>query len=113
MLRCLRCTRAGDTTDDIRASCGDAVAGIIPCPTPVEVIPGRDIVLTCRKAECGKVFAFPATRIVQHQIPPDVSCTFTSCEIVATQPLVATVAPSIMDKAKGLLGGKASSSKKE
>lgn len=90
MLTCPRCSRAGDSLETIRSTCADASAGIIPCPAPREVVPGRDVVLMCRKDECGRVYAFPADRIPVKQIPADVTCPFSSCEIVAIQPLVAS-----------------------
>lgn len=107
MLRCTRCCKAGPDTAAIRSQCVDASIGIMPCPEPILVTPGRDIVLKCRKEDCGRSYSFPANRVTQKLVPNDVSCPFTHCEISSVVPQYpATVEPGLMARAKDMVRGK-------
>jgi hypothetical protein len=55
MLKCTQpgCGRAGDDIGD----CGSG--GVIPCPTPVEVDPARDIVISCKACKMTRVVSIP------------------------------------------------------
>lgn len=92
MLRCPRCCRAGESQEEIQERCPDK--GIMGCPDPLEVTPGRDVVLLCRREMCGKIFSFPAKLIPGRGIPAEVSCMFSPCEIMVVAP-AALVNPSL------------------
>jgi len=84
MKRCERCCRAGDSQEDIQGGCVDKQT--IGCPTPVPVVPGKDIVLACRAEPCGKVVSFPAARVMSRSVPTEVSCMFAPCAIATITP---------------------------
>lgn len=86
MLRCTRCCKAGDSQEDIQSQCVDKQT--IGCPDPIAVIPGKDIVMTCRLEMCGRTFSFPAAMVVNHRVPTEVACIGGSpCGIVVMAPV--------------------------
>lgn len=88
MIRCPRCSRAGDSQEDLQGTCIDKQ--VIDCPPPLPVLPGRDVVLVCRDAMCGKVFSFRADAILSKTVPPEVSCPRAICAIQVAAPTVTT-----------------------
>lgn len=85
MLTCPRCSKAAATVEDLQGSCMDRQT-LGSCPTPRDVIPGKDIVLACRKDGCGKQFALPATSLLHRTIPQEISCMASPCGIVVVNP---------------------------
>lgn len=98
MLTCNRCNKAGATQEDIQGQCVDNQT--IGCPPPREVIPGKDIVLTCREESCGRAFAFPVHNIVHHTVPQDVSCPRSPCQILVVASTQQQQAPKSNGKKK-------------
>lgn len=94
MLRCARCSRADNT--DPRLGCIDNQT--IGCPVPLPVVPGKDIVLICRKEQCGKQFSLPAASLMRRTIPSGISCQLHPCEILATVVLPEEIATDAASK---------------
>lgn len=80
MLTCPRCCRAGETQEEIQAGCIDKQT--IGCPSPREVIPGKDLVLKCRDEVCGKMVAMSAASVMHRTIPPEIACGRHPCQAV-------------------------------
>lgn len=81
MLTCPRCSRAGATPEDLRSGCIDAQA--MPCPTPREVIPAKDIVIRCGLEVCNKMVAIPAAAVMHRTIPTEIACQRAPCGATA------------------------------
>lgn len=85
MLVCPRCSRAGNSKEDVQTGCVDKQT--IGCPTPRDVVTGKDIVIQCRDELCGKLVAVAASSVMHRTIPTEISCMRTPCSaMVFNQP---------------------------
>lgn len=100
MMTCPRCSRADTSQEVLQSRCVDKQT--IGCPNSREIVPGKDIIITCRADACDKQFAVPVASILNRRsLPPEVSCMRTPCEaVVLLQPVAPEDAPTEITSSK-------------